>query len=714
MKRFKKISQHFRFLSCAVAVCLCTGNALALNATDTLQAESYTGQSGVTTETCREGGQNVTSIQNGDYIFFNNVDFGTSGIQYFEARIASYGPGGFIEVRLDSLAGTLVGTCETRPVTGNWQTWTSRTCKVTGASGIHNVYLKFTGITGTENLFSVNWVKFHRAQSFTTVGWRASSKTARGVWKGTITLVPASGTSNVTIFPDTLYQRVEGHGGAFNETGWHCIDTLNRISSGLGTSIVRELYDPVNGCKFNTGRVPIGMSDFTVNKVYSLDELPSGVTTDYTMQYFTLHNDSIMNMAYVKSAMAFQPNLMVYATPWTPPSWMKSNKNWAGTNSATMDTNSKNLAAYALYFHKFIDVWNANGISIYTVCPQNEPTYATGGHPSCYWPGTGVSMKNFCRDYLCPEFNKNGIATEVWMGTFYETNYAVDMGPTLSDTLARKLIKGCGLQRGGAALTKQAMDTAAKYNLHWHSVQTENWCYSGVNNWNDAMSTYSALFDFWTKNTNSFNFWNMVLDSNYNYVSWMPRAQNAMVIVNPKGKPLPTIMYTGEFYMMKHFSYYVAIGAYRVKTTTSGTGLTSTAFKNPDGSIIVEVMNYNKTTTSAVITLGTQSFTATLPDSSANTFILGGNPDTRNWTPGSTTNVRYTNSKQTALGVSGTIGVYDISGRLVKFLKQSHKSAVSNMVWDWTDASGRKAAPGMYIIINRTGKDVITQKVICK
>ena len=120
MKRFKRISQHCRLLCCAIAVFLWAGNALALNATDTLQAESYSGQSGVTTETCSEGGQNVTSIQGGDYLYFNNVNFGTSGIQCFEARVAGYGNGGFIEVRLDSLAGTLVGTCEILPPTGGW------------------------------------------------------------------------------------------------------------------------------------------------------------------------------------------------------------------------------------------------------------------------------------------------------------------------------------------------------------------------------------------------------------------------------------------------------------------------------------------------------------------------------------------------------------------------------------------------------------------
>ena len=87
-------------IGCLAAVILWTGKILALNATDTIQAEAFSGQSGVTTEACSEGGQDVTSIQNGSYTYYDSVNFGTSGIQCFETRIASYGIGGYIEVHL--------------------------------------------------------------------------------------------------------------------------------------------------------------------------------------------------------------------------------------------------------------------------------------------------------------------------------------------------------------------------------------------------------------------------------------------------------------------------------------------------------------------------------------------------------------------------------------------------------------------------------------
>lgn len=121
-----------------------------------IEAESYSTQSGIQTESSSEGGQAVAFIDNGDYAVYNNIDFG-SGAASFQARVASAANGGNIEVRLDSINGTLIGTCAVAG-TGGWQTWTTKTCNISGASGIHNVYLKFTG--GSGYLFNINWFKF--------------------------------------------------------------------------------------------------------------------------------------------------------------------------------------------------------------------------------------------------------------------------------------------------------------------------------------------------------------------------------------------------------------------------------------------------------------------------------------------------------------------------------------------------------------------------
>jgi glucosylceramidase len=310
-----------------------------------------------------------------------------------------------------------------------------------------------------------------------------------------------------------------------------------------------------------------------------------------------------------------------------------------------------------------------------------------------------------------PDFKTNNITTEIWMGTFHMPQFTSYAKPTLDDTVALKYVTGVGFQREGATGVDSAM--SYKPQLHWHSMETETMCWSGSNSWSDAMSTFQYINGFLIHKTNTYNMWNMILDSNYNYVSWMTRAQNAMVMINPRAKPLPTVKYTGEFYIMKHFSYYISPGAVRVKSANTASNLIVSAFKNPDGSIIVEVSNSGTSNISPVIQVDTLAFTPTLAASSANTFILGGNPDTRDWLPATTpSSVQYTPVKKTiSAATSGTLGVYDVRGRLVKLLSRN----ATGMFWDRTDASGKKATPGLYIIANKTGNNSsVIQKVICK
>ncbi len=120
------------------------------------EAETIAFSSGVETEAASEGGRNVSFIDNGDWIKVKGVGFGT-GASSFTARVASATSGGRIELRLGSATGTLVGTC-TVPGTGGWQTWTSVSCPVSGATGTQDLYLRFTG--GSGSLFNLNWWQF--------------------------------------------------------------------------------------------------------------------------------------------------------------------------------------------------------------------------------------------------------------------------------------------------------------------------------------------------------------------------------------------------------------------------------------------------------------------------------------------------------------------------------------------------------------------------
>jgi arabinoxylan arabinofuranohydrolase len=130
-----------------------------LNPFETTQAETIAFSSGLKTEVCNDtgGGMHVTSINSGDYIKVKGVNFGT-GATSISLRVAAAAAGGGMELHLDSLTGTSIGTCAIES-TGGAQTWATQSCSVTGATGIHDLFFKFTG-SGSANLFLFNWWKF--------------------------------------------------------------------------------------------------------------------------------------------------------------------------------------------------------------------------------------------------------------------------------------------------------------------------------------------------------------------------------------------------------------------------------------------------------------------------------------------------------------------------------------------------------------------------
>ncbi|MDC0497502.1 carbohydrate-binding protein [bacterium] len=132
-----------------------------IDAYSIIQAEDYDNQYGVLIQNTSDtgGGLNLQAIDNGDWAAYYNVDFG-SGADEFQARVASNNSGGNIEIRLGSPTGILIGTA-IAPGTNNWQSYVTVTTSVSGASGVHDLYLVNTGGGGA--LFNLNWFKFNQA-----------------------------------------------------------------------------------------------------------------------------------------------------------------------------------------------------------------------------------------------------------------------------------------------------------------------------------------------------------------------------------------------------------------------------------------------------------------------------------------------------------------------------------------------------------------------
>ena len=132
---------------------------------NTHDTQSSTQAGGIQLETCSEGGQDVGSIQNGSYLIYRNINFGTNAAS-FNVRVASATSGGNIELHLGSLTGPEVGACAVTN-TGGGQVWVTLSCPISGAAGTNDLYLKFTG--GSGYLFAVEWWQFNSGSSTVAV-----------------------------------------------------------------------------------------------------------------------------------------------------------------------------------------------------------------------------------------------------------------------------------------------------------------------------------------------------------------------------------------------------------------------------------------------------------------------------------------------------------------------------------------------------------------
>ena len=400
---------------------------------------------------------------------------------------------------------------------------------------------------------------------------------------GQVTKV-TSGTAALNVDQNTKYQRFDGFGGAFNEMGW---DALSVLTSSQVTSAIQLLFDPQNGAKFLYGRVPIGASDYATSW-YTLDDTAG----DYSMSKFSIARDQQKLIPYIQAALKVQPGLHLWASPWIPPDWMKD-------SNSNMKSDAQTQQAYALYLAKFVEEYAKIGITIGAVHPQNEPGYAR-----VHWNQT--LLVNFFKTYMGPTFAQEKLTAEVWCGTMSAPADANIATAVAADSASLTYVKGFGLQWNlqttvATLLPKgtvmQTEHPCGNYNFdtpYWKQSQ-----YNGSKPPNDhayGEESWQLIRDWITSGVNSYNAWNMVLDTIGKSLDGWP--QDALLVVDRSAK---TLTATAAYYAFKHYSFYVVPGATRIGT--SGTN-DAVAFKNPDGSIIIEVYNKASSSTSMIVGVG--------------------------------------------------------------------------------------------------------------
>lgn len=373
-------------------------------------------------------------------------------------------------------------------------------------------------------------------------------------------------------------QRIRGFGGCFNELGYRPLTALN---SDEQQKIYYELFSP-EGLNFTFNRTPIGANDFA-EIWYSYDETDG----DYELRDFSISHDQETLIPYIKNAQKYQPNLQLFASPWSPPTWMKFPKVY---NFGKIVMTPKVLQSYANYFVKYLIAYQEKGIDIQRVCPQNE-VFADQKFPSCLWDSD--QLRIFIRDYLGPAFEKANLSTDIFLGTLngpedmsFTTsgikinNYNRFVDNILFDEKARHYIKGVGYQWAG----KQAIERTHESWPEMELIQTESECGFGENSWEYAEYIFHLINHYFTAGATAYTYWNMILGDSISTWGWH---QNSLYSIDSEAK---TVTRNPEYYVMRHFAHYVKPGA-RVLETEGHFNSMGKAFLNPDGKIVVVVQN---------------------------------------------------------------------------------------------------------------------------
>ena len=123
-----------------------------------------------------------------------------------------------------------------------------------------------------------------------------------------------NGNWDVEVDLDKPLQTIDGFGVCLSELGWDSLSALNEADR---EAILEELFAPGVGANFNSCRMPIGANDFS-RDWYSYDEVPD----DFALEHFSISRDLELLVPFIKSALRYQPNLKLWASPWSPPTWM--------------------------------------------------------------------------------------------------------------------------------------------------------------------------------------------------------------------------------------------------------------------------------------------------------------------------------------------------------------------------------------------------------
>lgn len=402
------------------------------------------------------------------------------------------------------------------------------------------------------------------------------------------------------------YQTIDGFGASFTDSAAYLIHKV--LPKDKREEAMKRLFDPNDGIGLSLLRNPMGASDYA-RSIYSYDDLSEG-ETDSDLKKFSIQHDKESILPLTKWAKTLNPELQVFATPWSAPGWMKDSGKMVSGKLL-----KKNYGAYANYFLKFIQACAKEGVVIDGVTPQNEPLFEPKHYPSMEM--LVEEEIDFVKNYLKPTFVKNNVQTKIFG---YDHNWdRLDYPLSLLDEAA-EAFDGIAWHWYGGRPINQARVAQFYPGKECHFTEGSG------GDWIPAFEpAFSNLLrngiDVLRNGSRSFILWNIALDENNGPTvpNFGKSTCRGLLKVDQSAK---TLTYTLDFYGLAHFSKFVRPGACRIESTENPM-IKNVVFENLDGSLVMVAWNDStKKQQIRIVESGSCLKRVGLPPKSANTFIF--------------------------------------------------------------------------------------------
>lgn len=378
---------------------------------------------------------------------------------------------------------------------------------------------------------------------------------------------------NPVISVDTTQQFQEIDGFGFALTGGSAT-LINQLPSSLRTAVLKELFSTDStAIGISYLRISIGASDLS-SEVFTYDDLAAGQTDD-NLQLFSLAREQQDLIPVLKDILKINPAIKILATPWTAPSWMKTNASFRGGS-----LKPEYYDVYARYFVKYIQGMQEEGISIDAITPQNEPLNPDN-NPSMVMSAS--EQASFIKNNLGPAFRSAHLSTKIIIYDHNADNPTYPMS-ILADANANPYIDGSAfhLYAGNISALTLLKTAYPEKNLYFTEQYTAGTgSFSGDLAWHINNVIIGATRN-WSRNVLE---WNLASDPNLG-----PHTQGGCTSCLGALTIDQSVTRNVSYYIIAHASKFVKPGSIRIGSTIPD-NLQNVAFKTPEGKKILIVIN---------------------------------------------------------------------------------------------------------------------------